>query len=104
MARIRSSFLVSLGVLAARAPVAVSETIRIETTPNGFSSSPRGWNSFGLQANPNVNPDFQFNQAGVISQCDTLATNAALKDAGYVYCSFDSSWSVNDDDNDFVYV
>ncbi|KAI0595356.1 glycoside hydrolase superfamily [Biscogniauxia sp. FL1348] len=101
MTRTCSSFIVSLGVLTMGATVAVSEAIRVETTPNGFSSSPRGWNSFGIQANPNVNPDFQFNQAGIISQCDILATTAALKDAGYVYCSLDSGWSVDDRGDDF---
>ncbi|KAI5927090.1 glycoside hydrolase superfamily [Camillea tinctor] len=101
MAPTRSSVLVSLGVLIAGVTKAASDVVQIEQTPNGFLSSPRGWNSYGIQTNPATNPEFQFDQAGVISQCDVLATTTALKDAGYVYCSLDSGWSVGDRGDDF---
>ncbi|KAI1481620.1 glycoside hydrolase family 27 protein [Daldinia eschscholtzii] len=86
-------------ILAAAGPVL--EVVQIETTPNGFTSSPRGWNSFGIQANPNTTPGFSFNQAGVLSQCDVLAETTALKDAGYIYCSLDSGWSVGGNGDEF---
>ncbi|KAK6957705.1 hypothetical protein Daesc_000493 [Daldinia eschscholtzii] len=86
-------------ILAAAGPVL--EVVQIETTPNGFTSSPRGWNSFGIQANPNTTPGFSFNQTGVLSQCDVLAKTTALKDAGYIYCSLDSGWSVGGNGDEF---
>ncbi|KAI1470658.1 glycoside hydrolase family 27 protein [Daldinia caldariorum] len=79
----------------------VLEVVDIETTPNGFTNSPRGWNSFGIQANPDTTPGFSFNQTRVISQCDVLAKTTALKDAGYVYCSLDSGWSVGGNGDEF---
>ncbi|KAI1357498.1 glycoside hydrolase [Xylaria arbuscula] len=77
------------------------EVIRISTTSNGFDAPARGWNSFGIQANPDASPSFTFDQAGVITQCDVLSTNAGLKASGYVYCSLDSGWSVGGNGDDF---
>ena len=67
------------------------QPITIATTPNGFDSAARGWNSFPLQANGAINSTFKFNQANVISQCGELAGSLAA--AGYKYCSLDSGWS-----------
>ncbi|KAI1758905.1 glycoside hydrolase family 27 protein [Hypoxylon sp. FL1150] len=62
---------------------------------------PRGWNSFGINANPDTTPNFSFNQAGIMSQCDVLATNTALKGANYAYCSLDSGWSVGGNGDEY---
>ncbi|KAF5335651.1 hypothetical protein D9757_015418, partial [Collybiopsis confluens] len=67
-------------------------SLRIGRTANGFDIPARGWNSFGLQANPKVHPDFRFNQANIIRQCDQLAST--LGGYGYTYCSLDSGWSL----------
>jgi hypothetical protein len=37
-------------------------SLSIGTTANGFDIPARGWNSFGLQANRAIHPDFFFNQ------------------------------------------
>ena len=69
--------------------------ITIETTPNGFDSPARGWKSFGLQANPNVKPDFVFNQANVTARADALLSlipAGELSSHDY-YISLDSGWS-----------
>ncbi|KAF2503285.1 glycoside hydrolase [Lophium mytilinum] len=73
------------------------KVIRTELTPNGFTSPPRGWNSFPIQANPSITASFSFDQAGVITQCDELA----VLGAGYEYCSLDSGWSVGDHGDDY---
>ncbi|THU97139.1 family 27 glycoside hydrolase [Dendrothele bispora CBS 962.96] len=75
--------------------------LSITTTPNGFTNPPRGWNSFGIQANPETDSSFAFNQENVLTQCDILASNSGLKANGFEYCSLDSGWSVGDhgDDN-----
>ncbi|KAI1324471.1 glycoside hydrolase [Xylariaceae sp. FL0255] len=100
-----SSLLVTGSVLAAMAVPAASQSsldiIQIATTPNGFDAPSRGWNSFGIQANPATDPSFTFDQAGVITQCDVLTTNPAFKTSGYVYCSLDSGWSVGGNGDDF---
>ncbi|KAI1377691.1 glycoside hydrolase family 27 protein [Hypoxylon crocopeplum] len=105
MASRSSSLLVSFGALMAAISTASAEpalqVVQIGTTPNGFTASARGWNSFGIQANPDTTPGFSFNQTSVISQCDVLAKTAALKDAGYVYCSLDSGWSVGGNGDEF---
>ncbi|KAI0840790.1 glycoside hydrolase family 27 protein [Hypoxylon sp. FL0890] len=91
----------SLRTVASAASKSPLEVVQIGATPNGFSSQPRGWNSFGIQANPGTTPGFSFNQTSVIRQCDTLADNAALRHAGYVYCSLDSGWSVGGNGDEF---
>ncbi|KAI9692706.1 MAG: hypothetical protein M1820_009457 [Bogoriella megaspora] len=70
--------------------------LRYGTSPNGFRDTARGWNSFGLQANPSAAPNFQFNQDRTLNQCERLN---AISDT--VYCSVGSGWSVggNGDDN-----
>ncbi len=80
-------------------------SLTIRTTPNGFTSAARGWNSFGIQANGATDPDFVFNQANVTEQCDVLASplvgQTSLVGLGYTYCSLDSGWSqgASGDDN-----
>ncbi|KAI0387820.1 glycoside hydrolase family 27 protein [Hypomontagnella monticulosa] len=105
MASLRNSFLIAASVSTmVVAPVAAEpalNVVQIGTTPNGFTSPPRGWNSFGIQANPQTTPGFSFNQNGVIRQCDVLANIAALKQAGYIYCSLDSGWSVGGNGDQF---
>ncbi|KAI1245412.1 hypothetical protein MGN70_012302 [Eutypa lata] len=105
MAPTISSLLIADSILAAViVPIASQsglEVIQISTTPNGFDAPSRGWNSFGIQANPSTDPSFTFDQAGVTTQCDVLSTNTALKASGYVYCSLDSGWSVGGNGDDF---
>ncbi|CAF1566645.1 unnamed protein product [Adineta ricciae] len=57
------------------------------TTPGGFSSAPKGWNSFPMQS-----LGMKFNQENVIQQCDQLVNE--LGEYGYDLCSLDSGWSV----------
>lgn len=69
--------------------------LHYEQTPNGFTSPPKGWNSFALQAVG----QFEFNQDNVIAQCDAM--HMALGVQGYKYCSLDSGWSVGDHGDDY---
>lgn len=69
--------------------------IKITETPNRVTSPPRGWNSFGLQANPKVNPSFVFNQSTVKIQADALVSlipQQHLTKHDY-YISLDSGWN-----------
>jgi len=67
-------------------------------TPHGFTAPPRGWNSFGLQINPMLNPSFTYNQQSVVQQAENLVKivpPSRLKESDY-YISLDSGWSVGD--------
>ena len=77
-------------------PLRVMQTV---ATPNGFTSPPRGWNSFGLHDNPAVSTNFSYDQMHVIEQYDTMAEN--FFSTGYQYCSLDSQWSVGDHGDEF---
>ena len=69
-----------------------------ETTPNGFHQAARGWNTYGLQANPDIFPGgFNMNQANATANCDVLATEP-FKNANYTLCSLDAGWNTNDPD------
>jgi len=61
----------------------------------GFSSAARGWNSWGLQANPLTNyAGFVFNDYHFLQQCGLIVTTP-----GYdYYCSIDSGWSADQGD------
>lgn len=72
------------------------KVISYKETPNGFRSSARGWNSFGIQANPLTLPSFKFDQEHVIEQCDHLVGLP-----GYDTCSLDSGWSVGDHGDEY---
>lgn len=95
MSTSRSIFLVySLLVLRTLTATPLN-VITINETPNGFSSPARGWNSFGLQQNPAIDPSFIFDQAGVEVQVDGLAsllTDDMISAHDY-YISLDSGWS-----------
>jgi alpha-galactosidase len=78
-------------------PLRVLETAE---TVNGFRSSARGWNTYGIQALANgsdVVPSFvgseglYYTQEFVQTQCAIL-DQPAFKNAGYDYCSLDSGW------------
>ena len=66
---------------------ASTSVLRYGTTPGGFSSAPRGWNSFAMQS-----LGMRFNQDNVMGQCDQLVNT--LGGYGYDLCSLDSGWSV----------
>lgn len=101
------STLLVAGTLALREPAAHASlntdlAIRQETlfvpfygtSANGFTSPPRGWNTFGLQSlDSAANGGFVLNQANVQSECDLLNVTA-----GYTLCSIDSGWSGNGGD------
>jgi alpha-galactosidase len=95
--------LVSAVAIASLAGAAIAanplKVLKAGTTPNGWKSPPKGWNSFALQANPNVAPNFVLDQNHVLEQCSKMAET--LGSAGYKYCSVDSGWSIGDhgDDN-----
>ena len=82
-------------------PVANSGSLQVlETgsTPNGFKTSGRGWNSWGIQATPATTPSWKlFNQSNVINQCSVLA-RPEFKAMGYDVCSLDAGWSTNTPD------
>lgn len=76
------------------------KVLKTAETPNGFKSSGRGWNTYGIQALANgsaVAPSFigsaglDYTQKFVQTQCSVLAQNG-FKQAGYNYCSLDSGW------------
>ena len=69
--------------------------LHYSTTPNGFSSQPKGWNSFALSAVKQL----EYNQENVIKQCDAMASS--LGDHGYKYCSLDSGWSLGVDGDEY---
>jgi alpha-galactosidase len=82
---------------SAAGPLKVLKTAK---TAGGFTSSGRGWNSYGIQAlvNPSaVIPSYKgqglagFTQAFVETQCSVLA-QGQFKNAGYDLCSLDSGW------------
>ena len=67
-----------------------------DASANGHTSPARGWNSFGLQANPDTykRAQFDFNDYHFAQQCDLIVTQP-----GYdYYCSIDSGWSANGGD------
>jgi alpha-galactosidase len=74
--------------------------LKTATTVNGFKSSGRGWNTYGIQALENgssVVPSFtasvglDYTQQFVQTQCSVLAQDE-FKEAGYDLCSLDSGW------------
>ena len=66
-----------------------------EKTANGFTTSGRGWNSWGIEATPGYVPSYSvFNQSFVIEQCSVMA-QPAFKVMGYEVCSLDAGWSTN---------
>ncbi len=76
------------------------KVVKTAQTANGFRSSARGWNTYGVQALQNgsqVVPSFagqsgvNYNQQFVETQCGVLA-DPRLKKAGYDPCSLDSGW------------
>jgi len=67
---------------------AYAAVLHYSKTANGFTSQPKGWNSFALTAVGQL----EFNQDNVIEQCDSMASS--LGSQGYQYCSLDSGWSV----------
>ncbi|KAJ5454883.1 Alpha-galactosidase [Penicillium daleae] len=77
------------------------QVLRTAKTPNGFTSSGRGWNSWGLQALPSstsIIPEWTgLNQESVLAQCSVLA-GTDFRAMGYDLCSVDSGWSTNDVD------
>ena len=67
-----------------------------DATANGHQSAARGWNTFGLQANPSTNKaaGWDFNDYHFGQQCDLIVTQP-----GYDYvCSLDSGWSTTGGD------
>lgn len=69
------------------------QVLKTGITRNGFNSSGRGWNSWGIQATPATTPSWQvFNQENVLSQCTVLA-RPEFKAMGYDVCSLDADWS-----------
>jgi alpha-galactosidase len=75
--------------------LATAQILQYETTPNGFTSPPKGWNSFALQAVGQLTYD----QQHVQEQCDYMSHY--LGSSGYQYCSLDSGWSVGGHGDDY---
>lgn len=82
---------------SAAGPLKVLKTAK---TANGFKSSGRGWNTYGIQALANASavvpsfppgPGLDYTQQFVQTQCSVLA-QGEFKEAGYTYCSLDSGW------------
>ena len=80
------------------------KVLRTAQTATGFTSSSRGWNTYGIQALENgsaIIPSFKgqsgldYTQQFVETQCGVLAQDG-FREAGYVYCSLDSGWQAFD--------
>jgi len=68
-------------------------------TSGGHTSSARGWNSFGLQANPAIWPSiggWNLTDFHLARQCERIVV-PENSTADY-YCSIDSGWSMNGGD------
>ncbi|PTB63289.1 glycoside hydrolase family 27 protein [Trichoderma citrinoviride] len=90
------------------------KVIKTAKTRNGFTSSARGWNTYGVQALANgsqVVPSFAgqsglfYTQKFVETQCGVLA-RPEFKKAGYDLCSLDSGWQATnavDDHGRIIY-
>jgi alpha-galactosidase len=72
--------------------------LKARPTPHNFTAPPRGWNSFGLQINPAINPAFTFDQSHVIQQAERLVeiVPPVLLEKHDYYISLDSGWSIGD--------
>lgn len=81
----------------------ILKVVQMCSTPGGFTAPARGWNSFGLQANPAINPSFVFDQDHVIQQANALiaALPGSVLDAGSYYISLDSGWSIGDHGDEY---
>ncbi|KAF7541159.1 hypothetical protein G7054_g857 [Neopestalotiopsis clavispora] len=85
----------------------ISKTSR---SPQGFTSAPKGWNSWGIQANPRTAPSYSsaiapfINQSFIIEQCAVLS-GSAFAAAGYDLCSIDDYWdsTVSDEHGRITY-
>jgi len=77
--------------------------IKTRATPNNFTSPPRGWNSWGLEANPAINPNFTFDQAHVLKQANALLGVIPKEDIQNYdyYISLDSGWSEGDHGDEY---
>ena len=74
------------------------QVLKTGRTPNGFTSSGRGWNSWGIQATPLTTPSFsELDQEFVIKQCSVLA-QPEFKAMGYDVCSLDAGWAASTTD------
>lgn len=76
------------------------KVLKTARTANGFRTSARGWNTYGIQALKNgseVVPSFagqsglDYTQAFVKTQCNVLSQHE-FRSAGYDLCSLDSGW------------
>jgi alpha-galactosidase len=79
------------------------QVLRTARTANGFTSSGRGWNSWGIEAlaSPSTIPGWTvFNQTAVMQQCSVLAC-AEFKAAGYDLCSLDAGWSTSSEVDEY---
>lgn len=95
MLRPITSILVVAALVHASSNLNVLKSI---TTPNGFQRAARGFNTYGIQANPNTTPSWTgYNQGNVTTQCSILAEEPFVSN-GYQYCSLDSGWSLNNGD------
>lgn len=95
MASIKILDVLFLGFLLLLEGCRSADVLNYGATPNGFTSAPRGWNSFGMQA---LKKPLTLNQANVLAQCNYLVQFAKL---GYQYCSIDSGWSEGSNGDDY---
>jgi alpha-galactosidase len=86
------------------ASLAVTMCFFTMVLPQSHKSTPlrviktRGWNSWGLEANPAINPNFTFDQAHILKQANALLgviPEEDIQNHDY-YISLDSGWSVGD--------
>ncbi|KAJ5610292.1 Alpha-galactosidase [Penicillium lagena] len=77
------------------------QVLRTAKTANGFTSSGRGWNSWGIEAlsDPTIIPGWTgANQQSVLDQC-TVLSRPEFRNMGYDLCSLDAGWNTNDVDD-----
>ena len=87
-------------ILADQSELSISQpqpfsVIQYGTSAGGHTSSARGWNSWGLQANPLSNyGGWKFDDYHFLQQCSLLVPEPGFD----YYCSIDSGWSVDGGD------
>lgn len=76
-------------ILAVWAVDVAANRLHYAGSANGFTSSAKGWNGFGLDKVEQVKQTAE----SVIEQCDAM--HQYLGAQGYQYCSIDSGWAAD---------
>ena len=78
-----------------KAPILASSSAVVPTygsSANGFRTPPRGWNSWGLEANKFIPRGDDFSETNIRKHCGALRGKYGVGKED-IYCSIDSGWS-----------